>query len=114
MLSAFGGVSSFNSAALVAIDIIRATTTAITAIAQGRRCYVVPSLEAAFVTASRLTNALLAGEQGGEMPAGFHLTNSPAQLAALMDVTRPLVLVSSSGTRLMHEIRDSASAYVAC
>jgi len=103
-----------NSAGLVAVDVIRATTTAITAISTGRQCHVAATVEAAFATASRLPDALLAGELGGEMPAGFHMTNSPARLAARKDISRPLVLLSSSGTRLMHEIRDSASAYVAC
>jgi 2-phosphosulfolactate phosphatase len=103
-----------NSQGFVAVDVIRATTTAITAISTGRECHVAATLEAAFATASRLPDALLAGELGGEMPDGFHMTNSPAQLAARRDVSRPLVLLSSSGTRLMHEIRDTASAYVAC
>jgi 2-phosphosulfolactate phosphatase len=100
--------------ALVAVDVIRATTTAITAVSMGRECHVVPTLQAAFDTASRLPSALLAGELGGAMPAGFDMTNSPAQLATRTDVSRPLVLLSSTGTRLMHEIRDSDSAYVAC
>src|SRR5262245_2243795 len=70
-----------NSAGVVAIDVIRATTTAITAISTGRECHVAPTLEAAFAIASRLPDALLAGELGGEMPEGFHMTNSPAELA---------------------------------
>ena len=100
--------------ALVAVDVIRATTTAVTAITMGRECHVVPSLQAAFDTASRLPNALLTGEVGGEMPAGFELTNSPAQLAARSDVSRPVVLLSSTGTRLMCGIMHSDAAYVAC
>ena len=48
------------------------------------------------------------------MPAGFELTNSPAQLAARSDVSRPLVLLSSTGTRLMCRIWHSESAYLAC
>jgi 2-phosphosulfolactate phosphatase len=100
--------------ALVAVDVIRATTTAVTAISMGRECHVVPTLEAAFDAASRLPNALLSGELGGAMPAGFELTNSPAQLAARSDVSRPLVLLSSTGTRLMCEIKHSDSAYLAC
>jgi 2-phosphosulfolactate phosphatase len=103
-----------DSAALVAVDVIRATTTATTAISTGRKCHVAATLDAAFAKASRLPNALLAGELAGEMPDGFHMTNSPAQLATRTDVSRPLVLLSSTGTRLMHEIRDSPSAYVAC
>jgi len=103
-----------NGSALVAIDVIRATTTAITAISMGRECHVVPTLEAAFETATRLPTALLAGELGGDMPVGFEMTNSPAQLALRSDLERPLVLLSSTGTRLMHEIRNSDFAYVAC
>jgi 2-phosphosulfolactate phosphatase len=100
--------------ALVAVDVIRATTTAITAISTKRACYVTPTLEAAFETASCIPNALLAGELGGDMPCGFEITNSPAELAKRSDVERPLVLLSSSGARLMHEIRYSASAYLTC
>src|SRR5262245_8746883 len=80
----------------------------------GRECYVVPTLQAALDTASRLPNALLAGEMGGATPDGFALTNSPAQLAACPDVSRPLVLLSSSGTRLMCAIGPRDASYFAC
>jgi 2-phosphosulfolactate phosphatase len=100
--------------ALVAVDVIRATTTAVTAISMGRECYVVPTLQSAFDMASRLPNALLTGEVGGAMPDGFDLTNSPAQLATRSDVSRPLVLLSSSGTRLMCAIGHRDAAYFAC
>ena len=103
-----------NESALVAIDVIRATTTAVTAVSMGWKCLVAPTLEAAFEIASRLPNALRAGELDGDMPHGFDMTNSPAQLAARSDISRPLVLLSSTGTRLMHEIGHSDSAYVAC
>jgi 2-phosphosulfolactate phosphatase len=55
----------------------------------GRECHVVPTLKAAFDAASRLPNALLTGELDGEMPPGFELTNSPAQLAVRSDVSPP-------------------------
>jgi hypothetical protein len=42
--------------AIVAIDVIRATTMAITAAAAGRRCFPVPTLEAAFDLAGLLRN----------------------------------------------------------
>jgi 2-phosphosulfolactate phosphatase len=100
--------------ALVAVDVIRATTTAVTAVAMGRECYVVPSLQSALEIASRVPNAILAGELGGAMPSGFELTNSPAQLAARSDISRPLVLLSSSGTRLMCAIGQRQAAYFAC
>ena len=68
--------------AVVAIDVVRATTTAITAVAAGRRCFMVPTIDAAFDLSRRLGNALLAGEQGGTMPRGFDLNNSPVELLA--------------------------------
>ena len=109
------GLSEYASdRALVAVDVIRATTTAVTAISMGRECYVVPTLQSAFDTASRLPNALLTGEMGGAMPDGFDLTNSPSQLATRSDVSRPLVLLSSSGTRLMCAIGHRDAAYFAC
>src|SRR5215471_6514517 len=101
-------------AALVAVDVIRSSTTATTAVSTGRKCHLAPTLFAALETASRLPKALLAGELGGDMPAGFDLTNSPAELAGHPDISRPLVLLSSTGTRLMYEIRHRASAYLAC
>ncbi len=100
--------------AIVAIDIVRATTTAITAVASGRRCFPVPTLEAALEVAGGLDNPLLVGEQRGVMPAGFHLNNSPSELLARTDVQRPVVLLSSSGTRLCHEASKCALALVAC
>jgi 2-phosphosulfolactate phosphatase len=99
--------------AVVAIDVVRATTTAITALAAGRRCFPVPTVDAALQLADRLQNALLAGEQCGVMPFGFHLNNSPAQLAARTDIERPLILLSSSGTRLCHEAKFCDASFVA-
>lgn len=100
--------------AIVAVDVIRATTTLVTALAGGRRCYVACSAEAARDYAARFPGVLLAGELGGDLPEGFHLTNSPAALAGRSDVERPLVLVSSSGTQLLHNARSCADVYVSC
>jgi 2-phosphosulfolactate phosphatase len=101
------------SHALAAIDVIRATTTAITAVVMGRRCYPAPTLKAANELAACLPEALLVGEVGGIMPAGFHLNNSPAELATRTD-TRPVILLSSSGTQVMDRIRSSQRGYVTC
>src|SRR5215469_13992907 len=100
--------------AIVAVDIIRATTTAVTAVAQGRMCYPVPSLEAAVPLAAKLTNPLLVGELGGSMPYGFDLNNSPAALESRTDIHRPMILLTTSGTRLMCGAEESQAMYVAC
>src|SRR5215471_20807233 len=79
---------------IVAIDVIRATSTAVTAVAAGRRCFPAPTVEAALAVARRFPDPLLAGESNGTTPVAFEMDNSPAQLASRTDVHRPLVLVS--------------------
>jgi 2-phosphosulfolactate phosphatase len=101
--------------AVVAVDVIRATTMAITGVALGRRCFVADTPEAARAIAARLAQPLLAGELGGDMPAGFDMNNSPAQLAERDDLHRPMVMLSSSGTQLMcNAARCAPVAYLAC
>jgi 2-phosphosulfolactate phosphatase len=100
--------------AVVAVDVIRATTTAITAAAAGRRCFPVPTVEAALELARGFVDPLLAGESGGSIPVGFEIDNSPAQLVNRVDIHRPVVLVSSSGTKVIHEADGCGAVYLAC
>jgi phosphosulfolactate phosphohydrolase-like enzyme len=72
--------------AVVAIDVIRATTMAVTAASLGWRCYPVDSFDAALRAAERFRNPLLAGEINGQPPPGFHINNSPAELAEMHDL----------------------------
>lgn len=95
--------------AVVCVDVIRATTTAVTAAARGRRCLPVATLEAAAALARSLERPFLCGELGGNMPFGFDLTNSPAEVDALGEPGRPLVLLSSSGTQLIHDAAASGA-----
>ncbi len=48
------------------------------------------------------------------MPYGFDLANSPAEIARRRDVNRPMVLLSSSGTRLMCAASACDAAFLAC
>jgi 2-phosphosulfolactate phosphatase len=100
--------------AVVAVDVVRATTTAVTGVALNRRCFPVPSVEAAASLAEDFEDPLLVGELGGNMPHGFHLTNSPFALALRLDVFRPMILLSTSGTRLLWAAKDCDNVYVAC
>jgi 2-phosphosulfolactate phosphatase len=101
--------------AVVAIDVVRATTTAITAVALGRRCFPVASLDEAFALAATLDNPLLLGEVRGIVPTGFDLNNSPAALAARIDSHRPAILLSTSGTSLLCQAASQCMAvFPAC
>lgn len=100
--------------AIVVVDVIRATTVATTALSLGRRVFPAKTADDASVIAANLAEPLLVGELGGNMPFGFDLTNSPAQIARRNDVHRPMVLVSSSGTQLLLNAAGSEAVYVAC
>jgi 2-phosphosulfolactate phosphatase len=100
--------------AIVAVDVIRATTTAVTAAARGRRLYPAGSIEASVRLAADLDRPILAGELGGVKPYGFDLQNSPSQMEALEDSARPLILLSTSGTRLIAEAVQHGVTYLGC
>jgi 2-phosphosulfolactate phosphatase len=100
--------------AIVAVDVIRATTTAITAAAAGWRCFPAPTIPAALELAKQFDNPLLAGESGGNIPLGFEIDNSPAAISARSDTHRPLVLVSSSGTKVIDQAAGSEAIYLSC
>jgi 2-phosphosulfolactate phosphatase len=101
--------------AVVVVDVIRAMTTAVTAVAMGGRCLPVASLDAAHERARALCRPLLVGELGGDCPGGFDLSNSPAELARRTDLEeRPVVLLSSSGTPLLQAVEGAGAVYPAC
>lgn len=100
--------------AVVAVDVIRATTSAVTLAALGWKTYVAGTLDHALELASGLDDPLLVGELGGNMPEGFHMNNSPAELEERCEFHRPVVLLSTSGTRLVHEASGAAAVYMAC
>lgn len=100
--------------AIVAVDVIRATTTAITAAAMGRRLYPAGSIEAAVRLAADLDRPILSGELGGVQPYGFDLQNSPSLIADLEPSGRPIILLSTSGTRLIAEAVRHGQTYVCC
>lgn len=99
--------------ATVVVDVLRATTTAVTAVACGRRVFPAASLNDAMALAAGLDEPLLAGELGGVMPAGFDMQNSPVAVTEAAG-GGPLVLLSTSGTPLLCAAAAGGSAYAAC
>ena len=108
--------------AIVEVDVIRFTTTATTALSLGRDVYPVKTTDDALELAESLQDPILAGEQGGNIPFGFQLTNSPVSVSALTAIPcgsytraeRPIILVSSSGTRLYANSLGEVNTYLGC
>lgn len=88
----------------VVIDVLRATTTIVHALAAGC-CQVRPvaDLDEARALADSLPagKVLLGGERGGLPPEGFDLGNSPAEYTAARCKDTTLVLTTTNGTRAL-------------
>jgi 2-phosphosulfolactate phosphatase len=85
---------------VVAIDVVRAFTTAAFAFAAGaKRILLAGTVEEALALRQRFPGALVMGEVGGKRVADFDLWNSPAQLLAHDLSGLTLVQRTSAGTQ---------------
>ena len=84
------------------IDVIRATSTVVTALANGAGgIRVVASVAEAFALKEQNPTALLAGERGGRALPGFDLGNSPREMTAARVGGRDLILTTTNGTQAL-------------
>jgi 2-phosphosulfolactate phosphatase len=99
----------FAGRAVVVIDVLRATTTIVHALASGATA-VVPCLEiedARREAKRRGTAALLGGERGGRAIEGFDLGNSPEEYSPARVAGKTIVMTTTNGTRAMLRCRQA-------
>lgn len=100
---------------VVVIDVLRATTTIVYALAAGAR-EVLPCLEVdeARQRAAALPTgqAVLGGERGGLRIDGFDLGNSPEEYAPQVVQGRTVLLTTTNGTRAMLGCRTAARVLI--
>jgi len=88
---------------VVVVDVLRATTTIVTALAAGAS-QVVPCLdieEAKRLAAEIGSLALLGGERGGKQIPGFDLGNSPSEYSTEKVSGKTIVFTTTNGTRAL-------------
>jgi 2-phosphosulfolactate phosphatase len=103
-------------AAVLVIDVLRASTTIVSALAHGCRALVpVADAEEARRRARDYIGQapLLAGERRGETIEGFDLGNSPIEIAGPHIQGRTVLLTTSNGTRALLAARRAAAIGVA-
>jgi 2-phosphosulfolactate phosphatase len=89
------------SDAVVAIDVLRSSTTILTALANGAKSVIpVASVDEALTVGGRL-QAVVGGEVNSVKPPMFHLGNSPLEYVRGRIGGKTVVLYTSSGTRLL-------------
>jgi 2-phosphosulfolactate phosphatase len=96
--------ASLSESTVVVIDVVRATTTIIEALANGARAiFPTDSTEDAVRLASSLgrEDSILCGERKGEKIEGFDLGNSPAEFVREMVEDKKLVMSTTNGTRAL-------------
>jgi 2-phosphosulfolactate phosphatase len=106
--------SALAGATALVIDVLRASTSMITALANGCAALVpVAEVDEARRRVASLPGALLAGERGGDPPDGFDLGNSPLEFTRPRVEGRTIVFTTSNGTRALIAARPAAAVGVA-
>ena len=99
----------------VVIDVLRASSTIVTALANGcRRIIPVVHVREAFEVAASLNGepVLLCGERKGNKVSGFDLGNSPREYAEEVVRNKTLILTTTNGTRAIHTARRAHEVLV--
>jgi len=100
--------------ALVCVDVVSATTTAVTAAASTRRVLVAGSVKEAYELADANPNSVLAADVTGPLPEGFEVRASAAELSESAGPDQTLVLYAPPGTQLLTNSASAPVVYVAC
>jgi 2-phosphosulfolactate phosphatase len=91
--------------AIVVIDVLRATTTMITAISNGAQ-FLVPVETVEQARIYRNDGFLLCGERGGVKPEDFDLGNSPLEYTKDVVKDKKLVITTTNGTKALAKARE--------
>jgi 2-phosphosulfolactate phosphatase len=94
------------------VDVLRASTTIITALANGAAA-VVPVADPEEARRRAGARVLVAGERGGEKVPGFDAGNSPVDFAQRPIDGRIIVFTTSNGTRALLAVRGAAAIGIA-
>lgn len=99
----------------VVIDVLRATSVMVTALANGARAiYPVAEVEEARAFKARHPEVLLGGERGAERITGFDLSNSPLEYGKERVKDKELVLTTSNGTRAITGAEGADRVLLGC
>lgn len=104
---------SLDQACVVVLDIFRATSTMVTAMYHGiNTIHPVPSVEEALAFKSNHPHALLGGEQGGEIIAGFNFGNSPLEYKPELLKNKTLIFLTTNGTKAVLAAKGASTIYL--
>jgi len=98
----------------VVIDILRATTTIVTAFANGaKQIFPVKMVDEVFELAQAYPDALKAGERGGAKVPGFDFGNSPREYQANAVKNKSIIFTTTNGTQALVNAESADKVLVA-
>src|SRR5690625_3630724 len=98
---------------VIVIDVLRATSTIVTALHHGARAvYPVAEVDQARALARHMPQALLGGEREGVPCEGFHMGNSPLEYTADQVKRRDVILTTTNGTNALQKAVHSGAAAI--
>lgn len=99
----------------VVVDVLRATSTIVTAFMHGCKSIVpVAEVEEAFQLANgRMAGALIGGERGGLAVEGFDLGNSPQEYTSTRVRGQTIILTTTNGSRAFRSLPEDTMGLVA-
>lgn len=110
-----GEEADFKSKTTVIIDVLRASTTILSALQNGASTVqLVVTVEEALKLKEKIPTAVLGGERGGVRPTGFDLGNSPLEYSEKQIKNRELVLTTTNGTLTADKAREADNIYIGC
>jgi phosphosulfolactate phosphohydrolase-like enzyme len=101
-------------AAVVCIDVMLATTTLVSAAAEGRRAFVAATPEELSALAAGLDHPILAGRLEGGAGLAFAADDGPHALGRAASNGEPLLLASPPGTELICNASAKSPVLLAC
>lgn len=117
MLPAFAEQSDLHGQSAVVIDVLRASTTIVHALAHGaagvRACSSVKQARDLADSLSKI-HPLLGGERHCQKIEGFDLDNSPLNYTSSVVKDRELIFTSTNGTYALERCRDAADVFIGC
>lgn len=97
---------------VLVIDVLRASTTIVHALAAGAKC-IVPCLEVEQARQIADGSSLLCGERDGLKIDGFDLGNSPSEFTSHHVSDRRIVFTTTNGTKAMMQCRQAKRVLIA-
>lgn len=102
---------------VIAIDVLRATTTMTTALEYGANDIIpVDSIESALSLFDTFepNTTLLGGERNNIKPLKFHFGNSPFEYQNKEVSNKKVIFTTTNGTKLLHTLKEFKRIYIGC